>query len=65
MLFVRKAVAHVATPIILGQRHSEVECPALFFAEVWLTVIDQYPFRLGEPKKGRQVRGANPKPFAM
>ena len=54
----------VATPIILGQRHSEVGWPVPFFAAVRFPVIDQYPLRLGEPRAGSRARESNPAPFA-
>ena len=50
MLFVSVAEGHVATFFILGQGHSEVGYPALFFAVVWFKVNDRYPLRLVETK---------------
>ena len=43
----------VSTPIILGQRYSEIGRSDPFLAAARIPVIDQYPLRLGEPKSGQ------------
>ena len=65
MLLVSVAAGYIATPIILGQRHSEVGWPAPFFAVFRFPVIDRYPLRLGEPRSGRRAWGSNPVPLGL
>ena len=65
MLLVSVTDGHIATPIILGQRHSEVGWPVPFFAVFRFPVIDQYPLRLGEPRSSRRAWGSNPVPLGL
>ena len=65
MLLVTVADEHIATPIILGQWHSEVGWPAPFFAVFRFPVIDRYQLRLGEPRSGRRAWGSNPVPLGL
>ena len=61
MLVVSVADGHIATPIILGQRHGEVGWPVPFFAVFRFPVIDRYPLRLGEPMSGQSGVGFEPR----
>ena len=59
--YVSVADGEVASPIILGQRHSEVGWPVPFLAAVRFPVIDRYPLRLGEPGSGQPGPGIEPR----